>query len=40
MRGRRLKFLATALVAAGLALASGAGLAQLGAIYPDPKERR
>ncbi len=39
MRRRRFKFLATSLVvAAGLALASGAGLAQSGAIYPDPKE--
>jgi mono/diheme cytochrome c family protein len=38
MRGRRFKFLATTLVAAGLAAASGAGLAQSGAIYPDPKE--
>ncbi len=38
MRGRRLKYLATALMAAGLALAGGAVLAQSGAIYPDPKE--
>ena len=39
MRRRRFKFLATTLVVAvGLAAASGAGLAQSGAIYPDPKE--
>ncbi len=39
MRRRRFKLLATILMAAaGLAMASGAGLAQSGAIYPDPKE--
>lgn len=39
MRGRRFKSLATTLVVAvGLAAASGAGLAQSGASYPDPKE--
>jgi mono/diheme cytochrome c family protein len=39
MRRRRFKSLATTLVAAaGLAAASGAGLAQSDAIYPDPKE--
>ena len=39
MRRRRFKFLATTLVIlAGLAAAGGAGLAQSGAIYPDPKE--
>jgi mono/diheme cytochrome c family protein len=38
MRGRRFKFLATALLLAGLVAASGAGRAQSDAIYPDPKE--
>jgi mono/diheme cytochrome c family protein len=38
MRGRRFKFLATALMVAGLAAASGAGWAQSDAIYPDPKK--
>ncbi len=38
MRGRRFKFLATALLLAGLAVASGVGWAQSGAIYPGPKE--
>ncbi len=38
MRRRRFKLLATALVmAAGLAAASGAGLAQSGSKYPNPK---
>lgn len=39
MRRRRFKYLATTLVvAAGLVAASGAGLAESDAIYPDPKE--
>ncbi len=39
MRRRKFRFLATTLVvAAGLAAASGAGLAESDAIYPNPKE--
>lgn len=38
MRKQTFKYFAAALVAAGLALASGAAQAQSDAVYPDPKE--